>query len=71
MVLHRTRHLFVRQLTAVVNATRAHMAEFGIVAPKGRKGVAEFIAVIKDLKDGRLPAKTLRHAHGPSSESLQ
>ena len=56
MVLHRTRHLFVRQLTAVVNATRAHMAEFGIVAPKGREGVAELIAVIKDLKDDRLPA---------------
>src|SRR6187200_1320535 len=41
LVLHRSRHLFVRQLTAVVNAIRAHMAEFGIVAPKGRQGVAQ------------------------------
>ena len=40
-VLHRTRHLFVRQLTGVINALRAHMAEFGIVAPQGRKGVGD------------------------------
>jgi transposase len=55
LVLHRTRHLFVRQLTAVVNALRAHMAEFGIVAAKGREGVAELVAIIKDLKNNRLP----------------
>lgn len=55
LVLHRTRHLFVRHLTAVVNALRAHMAEFGIVAAKGREGVAELVAIIKDLKNNRLP----------------
>src|SRR5450755_4216221 len=33
LMLHRTRHLFVRQQTAVINAIRAHLAEFGIVAP--------------------------------------
>ena len=55
LVLHRTRHLFVRHMTAVVNALRAHMAEFGIVAAKGREGVAELVAIIKDLKNGRLP----------------
>ena len=38
MVLHRTRHLFIRQQTAVINVIRAHLAEFGIVAPVGRKG---------------------------------
>jgi transposase len=31
LVLHRTRHLFV-QRTSVINAIRAHLAEFGIVA---------------------------------------
>ena len=36
MVLHRARHLFIRQQTAVINAIRAHLAEFGIVAPVGR-----------------------------------
>src|SRR6476659_399624 len=39
LVLHRTRHLFIRQQTAVINAIRAHLAEFGIVAPVGRHGV--------------------------------
>jgi transposase len=38
-VQHRTRHLYVRQMTAVTNALRAHLAEFGIVAPQGRNGV--------------------------------
>jgi transposase len=33
LVLHRTRHLFIRQQTSVINAIRAHLAEFGIVAP--------------------------------------
>ena len=38
-MLHRTRQLFIRQQTSVINAIRAHMAEFGTVAPVGRKGV--------------------------------
>jgi transposase len=32
LMLHRTRHLLIRQQTAVINAIRAHLAEFGIVA---------------------------------------
>lgn len=56
LVLHRTRHLLVRQMTAVINALRAHMAEFGIVAPQGRKGVEELVAVINDEKDERIPS---------------
>jgi transposase len=36
LMLRRTRHLFIRQQTAVINAIRAHRAEFGIVAPVGR-----------------------------------
>ncbi len=31
LMLHRTRHLFVRQRTTLINALRAHLAEFGIV----------------------------------------
>ena len=41
LMLHRTRHLLIRQQTAVINAIRAHFAEFGIVAPLGRLGVEE------------------------------
>src|SRR6478672_11145344 len=43
LVLHRTRHLFIRQQTSVINAIRAHLAEFGIVAPVGRHGVEELL----------------------------
>ena len=52
---HRTRQLFIRQQTSVINAIRAHMAEFGIVAPVGRKGVEQLLAVIKDTNDKRVP----------------
>src|SRR5262245_4339643 len=39
LLLHRTRHLFIRQQTAVINAIRAHLAELGIVAPVRRHGL--------------------------------
>jgi len=55
LMLHRTRHLFIRQQTAVINAIRAHLAEFGIVAPVGRKGVEELLGVVSDPRDKRLP----------------
>ena len=35
LVLHRTRQLFVRQRITLINAIRAHLAEFGIVAHSG------------------------------------
>ena len=50
LMLHRTRHLFIRQQTAVINAIRAHLAEFGIVAPVGRNGVEELLGVVADRK---------------------
>src|SRR6202046_2129617 len=55
LVLHRTRHLFIRQQTSVINAIRAHLAEFGIVAPVGRPGVEELLAVVADSNDKRGP----------------
>jgi len=55
LMLHRTRHLFVRQQTAVINAIRAHLAEFGIVAPVGRRGVEQLLGVVADPGDKRLP----------------
>jgi transposase len=55
LTLHRTRHLFMRQQTAVINAIRAHLAEFGIVAPVGRRGVEELLCVVADPNDKRLP----------------
>src|SRR5436190_6185620 len=55
LMLHRTRHLFIRQQTAVINSIRAHLAEFGIVAPVGRKGVTELLHVFADPNDKRVP----------------
>jgi transposase len=55
LMLHRTRHLFIRQQTAVINAIRAHLAEFGIVAPVGRNGVEQLLDVVADASDNRLP----------------
>ena len=55
LMLHRTRHLFIRQQTSVINAIRAHLAEFGIVAPVGRNGVEQLLGVAADLNDKRLP----------------
>jgi transposase len=55
LMLHRTRHLFIRQQTSVINAIRAHFAEFGIVAPVGRNGIEELLDVVVDSNDKRLP----------------
>ena len=55
LTLHRTRHLFIRQQTSVINAIRAHLAEFGIVAPVGRNGVEQLLGIVAEGSDGRLP----------------
>jgi transposase len=55
LMLHRTRHLFIRQQTAVINSIRAHLAEFGIVAPVGRQGVEQLLGIVADAHDKRLP----------------
>ena len=55
LMLHRTRHLFIRQQTSVINAIRAHLAEFGVTAAVGRKGIEELLRVIADPSDKRVP----------------
>jgi transposase len=45
----------IRQQTSVINAIRAHLAEFGIVAPGGRNGVEQLLGVVADGSDRRLP----------------
>ena len=73
LMLHRTRHLFIRQQTSVINAIRAHLAEFGIVAPVGRKGVDELLGVVADASDKRLPevARTCLAALGVQLRMLK
>src|SRR5439155_15713095 len=55
LVLHRTRLMLTRQRTQIGNAIRAHLAEFGIVAPVGRLGFDRLIAVIANESDQRVP----------------
>jgi transposase len=71
--LHRTRHLFIRQQTSVINAIRAHLAEFGIVAPVGRNGVDQLLGVVADSNDKRLPevARTCVAALGAQLQMLK
>jgi len=54
LMLHRARNLLVRQRTMLVNALRAHMAEFGIIAAQGLRHVEDLVAEI-DHKQARVP----------------
>src|SRR5260370_689277 len=49
------RERLVRQRTMLVNALRAHLAEFGIVAAQGLRHVGDLIAIVRDDCDTRLP----------------
>ena len=73
LMLHRTRHLFIRQQTSVINVIRGHLAEFGIVAPVGRKGVEELLNVIANPNDKRVPevARVCLAALGAQLRSLK
>jgi transposase len=44
-----------RQRTQLSNAMRAHMSEFGIVAPVGRLGLERLLAIIADGDDASIP----------------
>jgi len=55
LMLHRTRALFVRQRTQLINAIRAHLAEFGIVTGIGRNGVEKLLELIAKGGDERIP----------------
>jgi transposase len=52
----RVRETLVAQKTPLINTLRAHLAEFGIVAPQGVGKVSELTAVLADPEDTRIPA---------------
>lgn len=70
LMLHRVRLMLIRQRTQVSNAIRAHLAELGIVAPVGRKGLTSLLAIIADETDARLPT-TMRGCLAMLAEQLQ
>ena len=55
MVLHRVRLTLMRQRIQLSNMIRGHMAEYGLVAPVGRNGLAQLIAIIGKCDDDRVP----------------
>jgi transposase len=48
LMLHRARELLVRQRTMLANAVRAHLAEFGIIAPQGIHRVEKLATQVHD-----------------------
>ena len=73
LMLHRTRHLFIRQQTAIINTIRAHLAELGVVAPVGRNGVEDLLDAVADHRDERIPevARACLEALGASLGKLK
>jgi len=48
LMLHRVRELLVRQRTMLATALRAHLAEFGIIAPQGIHRVEKLAAEVRN-----------------------
>jgi len=47
LVAHRVRDVLVRQQTMLTNALRAHLAEFGVVEPRGQDGLGKLIEAVE------------------------
>lgn len=57
LVLHRSRDLLMRQRTMILNAIRAHLAEFGVITAQGPRKVTDLVRRLSDADDGlNLPA---------------
>lgn len=63
LMLHKMRELLVRQRTMLINALRGHLAEFGIVAARGPRGVTAVITALHQAQDG-LPDLARQVLHG-------
>src|ERR1700757_1531116 len=55
LMQHRARDLLMQQRTQLINAMRSHLAELGIIAPQGREGVKDLLAIISNEDDKDLP----------------
>jgi transposase len=55
-LLHRSRDLLIKQRTMLVNALRAHLAEFGFVAAKGIGKLPDLIGIVSKAPAEALPA---------------
>ncbi len=55
LMQHPARDLLMHQRTQLINAMRSHLAELGIIAPQGREGVEELLAIVADDATTHLP----------------
>jgi transposase len=55
---HRARQMIMRQRVQTSNVIRSLMAEYGIIARVGRRGIDELCEVVRDEQDQRLPASS-------------
>lgn len=60
-MVFKTRDLFVRQKTQLVNALRGHLAEFGVIAPKGIVHLKRLATAVEDDAQA-LPASVVDYA---------
>jgi transposase len=56
LLVHRARDLLVRQRTSLINVLRAHLAEFGVVLPKGAPHGRRLASMLIDGETFGLPA---------------
>lgn len=61
LILHRSRDLLMRQRTMILNAIRAHLAEFGMITAQGPRKVIDLARLLSD-PDGGLDLPTLARA---------
>jgi transposase len=47
LMAHRARELLIKQRTMLINALRGHLAEFGLVSPKGQEGAAALVRLVE------------------------
>jgi transposase len=55
MAVHRVRELLIKQRTMLINAIRGHLAEFGVVAPRGHEGANRLCAIVADEEEQSIP----------------
>jgi transposase len=54
--IHRVRDLLIKQRTMLRNQLRGLLAEFGVVAAQGRRGLNELLAILSDPEEQRVPS---------------
>lgn len=67
LMLHKSRDLLVRQRTMLINALRAHLAEYGIVTRVGAGGVTASLQALHD-EQSRLPDHARSALHGIAAQ---